>query len=161
VKETNTLKGLEIYNREAITMRIANLFFDTLFNFPEGGDINFTNTIIRPDLPKYPISDIWLDKEKTLFLELAVTGFDENELDLSIRDNILTIKAEKKEKENREYFYSLENKIAKRNFTISYRIGDTQNLEKLIAKLKNGILQITIPEHEEEKAKLKKIKIEK
>jgi HSP20 family molecular chaperone IbpA len=111
--------------------------------------------------PNYPVSNYSIDETGTSLIEIAVTGFDENEIELKREDLKLIIKAEcgdKAEDIKRKYFHQ---KIAKRDFEISYTGSDKWDYDKLTAKLKKGILRIEIPMKDEFKPIKQNFKINK
>ncbi len=95
------------------------------------------------NLGYYPAVDIQ-DKEDKYLLEAELPGMKESEVDLSLHNNILTIKGEKK----------LESKTVKEGYTHSERLygqfrrdipfDDLVDADKVKAKLQDGILSIEI-----------------
>ena len=80
-------------------------------------------------------------------VELAIAGFNRDELDISVEDGMLTIKGEQKESQpNGEY---LHRGIGTRSFTKTIKLSDTVVVHG--AELVNGILRVglenVIPEH--------------
>ena len=93
-----------------------------------------------------PHNIIKLDDNRYL-VELAVAGFAEEEIDISVEDNNLIIKGEKKEKDTDVTY--IHRGIGTRSFTKTLTIADT--VEVRGAEFKDGILRIglenVIPEH--------------
>src|SRR6056300_1484847 len=103
-----------------------------------------------------PHSIIKLDDQKYV-VELAVAGFDEDEIDITVEDGVLKIAGEKKETEDEiEYLHK---GIGTRSFIKTIKLVDTVEVHG--AQYKNGILKIglenVIPEHK----KPKKVEIKK
>jgi molecular chaperone IbpA len=81
---------------------------------------------------------------------MAIAGFDESNIDISLEENLLVIKGDNKSgnglDENVEY---LHRGIATRNFERRFEIADSVKVNE--ADLKNGLLVIglerEIPEH--------------
>ena len=94
----------------------------------------------------FPPHNIIKADENKYVVELAIAGFNKDEIDIQVQDNTLTIKGEKQEKEHHEY---LHHGIGTRSFTKTITIADT--IEVKGAEIKDGILRIglenIIPEH--------------
>lgn len=90
---------------------------------------------------KKPFVNI-LKEGKIFEMEVAVPGFNKDEITITITDDILTIKGEKKKKKKKidsEYvLQEFERGSFERQFKLAKNIGH----EKVKAKYKNGILKI-------------------
>lgn len=111
-----------------------------------------TNSVDVPkiDVPQYPVANCWIKENGSLFLEMAVTGMPKQDIKVRAEDNTLIVEGtfeEQKEEEKKwkELFHNL--KI--HSFVWKRKISTKYNLEKLEAKLENGLLEITIPLKEE------------
>lgn len=134
-------------------MQLGNISFGPLTHSHLGFERFFDDVerIMKNELPKVtstfpPHNIIKLDDNRYL-VELAVAGFSKEEIDISVEDNKLTIKGEKKEKEaNLTYIHR---GIGTRSFTKELTIADT--VEVRGAEFKDGILRIglenVIPDH--------------
>jgi HSP20 family protein len=90
------------------------------------------------------------EDDKEISVRAEMPGFDENELDMQIHDNVLTIRAEKEQKgDGREEF---------RSFYRSIALPSGIDAEKVRASYRNGVLEMHIPRTEA--ARPKRIKIE-
>lgn len=97
------------------------------------------------------------DKEIEVSVELP--GVEENEIDVSLADDILIIKGEKKQKEEKsEDDYKIV-ECSYGAFERSMRLPCEVQAEKINANFKNGILQITLPKAPEAETKTKKIAV--
>lgn len=100
------------------------------------------------------------ETDNALVIEAQVPGVDENNLNVLIEDNILTISADKKEsteeKEKKKVVYKSSRQMSFRYSTTLPRKVDTEKTEAVI---ENGVVTITIPKIEE--AKPRKITINK
>jgi HSP20 family protein len=103
-----------------------------------------------------PPVDIYEDQHNITVLA-EVPGVDENNLDVRLENNVLTITGERKmETEQREEnFHRIERGYGR--FVRSFALPGTVNAEQVNADFENGILKVTIPKKEE--AKPKQIKI--
>ena len=130
--------------------------------YPIGANIDklideIFETSFKDGISKYPATDIYTENGVT-HIEIAVTGFDEDDISVTLDNDTLIIKASKEEKyENTERNYHTKN-IAKRSFirkfTISYDVNDIH------AEIKNGLLHLEIKPKEKEDT-IKQIKINK
>lgn len=89
---------------------------------------------------KYPATNIYSEDDVT-HIEIAVTGFSKDDLDITIDKDTLTVSATRSEEDNaeREYFHK---GIAKRSFTRSFQLAE--NIEDVKANVENGILQLKL-----------------
>ncbi|MBF0266869.1 MAG: Hsp20 family protein [Gammaproteobacteria bacterium] len=86
----------------------------------------------------YPPYNIEVMEENRYAITLAVAGFEENELDIQVKENLLTITGNKP-KSDKEHQYLYQG-IAERNFERKFNLADY--VEVTDAKLKNGLLMI-------------------
>ena len=83
---------------------------------------------------------------ETLRITLAVAGFSQSDLDVTIQENQLIICGRQVETENREY---LHRGIAARQFQRTFMLAD--GMRVLGAELKNGLLAIDLVKPEPER----------
>jgi len=123
--------------------------FDRLFN-----EMNrtFANSRGSDNYPPYNIARL---DDTHYVIEVAVAGFSEEEIDVEVKENQLTVtgKQEKKETEV-EYIHK---GISARNFERNFTLAD--NVEVRAATVKNGILAIALEHIVPEEQKPKKIAI--
>jgi HSP20 family molecular chaperone IbpA len=79
------------------------------------------------------------DRAETLRITLAVAGFAESDLDVSIEDNELVVRGKQREEEAREY---LHRGIAARQFQKTFVLAE--GIEVRGAALKDGLLSIDL-----------------
>jgi HSP20 family protein len=86
-------------------------------------------------------------------------GLAEKDVTLTIADNVLTLKGEKKaeREEKNENYYLSERSFG--SFTRSVQLPATVDQDKVTAKFDKGILTIALPKVEEAKTREKKIEI--
>lgn len=122
--------------------------FDRMFE-----ELNRTFASGKSD--NYPPYNIAKLDDTHFVVEVAVAGFDENELDIELKDGELLVKGEKEKKETDvEYQHK---GISTRNFTRSFTLGD--NVEVRGATVKNGILAVALELIVPDEKKPKKIEI--
>ena len=100
------------------------------------------------------------EDEKNYFLDLAIPGIDKKDLKIDINEDVLTISSELKSEneENRDGYKRKE--FSYSSFCRSFYIPENANKEKIEANYKDGVLNVTLPKQEEEKAKItREIKI--
>lgn len=99
------------------------------------------------------------ETENNIVVKAELPGIDPKEIDISLTDDLLTIKGEKKqEKEEKdENYHRVERSYGA--FTRSLRLPQEVRSEKIEANYKDGILKITLPKSEEAKRKEIKIKV--
>lgn len=80
-------------------------------------------------------------------------GMRHEDIDISVQDNILTLKGEKKQekKEERENFHRLERSYG--SFSRSFSLPAGVKPDDIKATFKDGVLEISMPKAEEAKAK--------
>ena len=98
--------------------------------------------------------------EDNIVLKAPLAGVRPEDLELSITDEVVTIKGERKELEEVKRENYLAQECYWGAFARSYVLPVPVTSEKAQAVLKNGILTITIPKQEKTKAKKIEIKTE-
>ena len=90
-------------------------------------------------------------------------GVEEKDIDISLHEDILTIKGEKKdekeEKDAKGNRYYSERRYG--SFSRSVVLPSNVDIENIGANLKDGVLTITLPKKEDDNNKEKKIEINK
>lgn len=115
--------------------------FDELFN-----ELERLIDGSQPVQTSFPPHNIIKVDDNRYVVEMAVAGFDKEDIDIELNDGTLVIRGEKKNKDEVNYLYR---GIATRTFTKSIRLIDT--IEVRGAEFKDGILKIglenVIPDH--------------
>jgi molecular chaperone IbpA len=112
----------------------ALLGFDDLFN-------NFEQRFANQINNSYPPYNILKRDDDTYELEVAVTGFEKDEIVVEIDQNNLIVKGNKKEVELNEPTY-LHRSLATRDFTRSWTLAEHMIVDE--GTIKNGVLTIKI-----------------
>ncbi|WP_428242558.1 Hsp20 family protein [Gynuella sp.] len=89
--------------------------------------------------PGYPPYDIEVVDDNRYAITIAVAGFEEDELNIQVEKNLLTVSARKADKEQKKYLYR---GIANRSFERKFNLADY--VEVVDAKLTNGLLKINL-----------------
>lgn len=92
----------------------------------------------------FPAVDIH-ENDETIVLQAELPGLKKEDIDIEIKENILTLKGERKDtKEIKEQNYSRqERRLGK--FYRSFTLPAVINAEKVMASYKAGVLEVTIP----------------
>lgn len=123
--------------------------FDNLF---ETLNRTFANSKVEGNYPPHNV--VKLD-DTHYVIELAVAGFSETEIDVELKENILTVKGEKAKPEIEiEYLHK---GISTRNFTRTFPLAE--HVQVRGATVQNGILAIAVEQVVPEEQKAKKIEI--
>lgn len=109
--------------------------FDRIFD-----ELNrtFANSKSDGNYPPYNIINLPEDK---FVIEVAVAGFSESELELEVKENILTIQGHKIVNKDQQLDY-LHKGISDRNFTRTFTLNP--DIQVKGATVKNGILAIAL-----------------
>src|SRR5260370_42136230 len=106
-----------------------------------------------------PPVDIYEDEEdeQNLVLKLEIPGVNEEDLQVSLENNLLTVKGERKfeKEEKEENFHRIERRFG--TFTRTFRMPNTVDSDHTSASYDKGILKIALAKRAE--AKPKQIKI--
>lgn len=99
-----------------------------------------------------PKVDIFENKEN-LVLEAELPGMSRDDFDLSIENNVITLKGERKfeKKTDEDNYHRLERAYG--TFTRSFTLPQTVTADGAKAEFNNGILHVSLPKREETKAR--------
>ena len=129
----------------------STLGFDRIFNELE----SMLSSTVDHTGDKFPPHNIIKLSDEKYVVELAVAGFDENEINITVSEGVLSIEGNKKESE--EQIEYLHKGIGTRSFKKNIRLIDT--IEVHGAQFKNGILSIGLENVIPGSKKPKKIEI--
>src|SRR5947209_9779763 len=123
-------------------------FFEN-FTEPTGKDQLTAGTFVPP-------VDVYED-EHNLMLKLEIPGINEEDLDVQVENNTLTVKGERKfeKEEKEENFHRIERRYG--SFTRSFTLPNTIDTDSVNANYENGVLKVELAKREE--AKPKQIKV--
>jgi HSP20 family protein len=120
--------------------------FDSLFDRFFGDEFDLNRA--RSSWGFVPVS-VWQD-DNNIYVEADLPGVTEKDLEVTVHDKVLTIKAERRAEESRNYdfngrvFGTVERAVV---------LPDSVDSDQVEAKLANGILSLTLPKHPEARPK--------
>jgi HSP20 family protein len=105
-----------------------------------------------------PVVDV-VEKEKEYQISAELPGLDEKDVEVSVADDMLTIKGEKKEEkeEKAKNYYLSERRYGA--FQRSFQLPAGVDAEKIEASFQKGVLTVILPKTPEAQKKEKKIAI--
>ena len=140
-----TSKDLSVFN----SLRPFSIGFDDMFDQFESmlGD----GGLVKNNYPPYNIRKVGKDKYA---IELAIAGFNKNDVEVEFEDNLLTVKTKKIDKTVEKDGDEIIHKgISQRSFSSSFTIADDVKVNG--AELKDGLLTIDcekiVPEQKKKK----------
>ena len=103
-----------------------------------------------------PAVDVYED-EHSLTLKLEVPGLNEEDINVTLENNTLTVSGERKfeKEEKEENFHRIERRYG--SFTRTFRLPNTVDSEKVEAGYDKGVLKITLAKRAEAEPKTIKI----
>jgi molecular chaperone IbpA len=117
---------------------------------------NFEHRFANQIQQNYPPYNILKHDEDTYEIEIAVTGFEKDEVAVEVDQNQLIVKGQRKEVELKEPSY-LHRSLATRDFTRTWTLAE--HMEVGEGKIKNGVLTIELKRVIPESLKPRVIKI--
>ena len=127
--------------------------FDVLFD--DFGRTMLGKNIVKNEMETSPAVDV-RETEKSYIMEVDLPGYSENDIDISMKDRVLTLSCKKEKKEEKKeggYLIKERNNFEfKRRFNFSDDIDETS----VSAVFENGVLEVNIPK----KAETKPVQIE-
>ncbi|MFP4473664.1 MAG: Hsp20/alpha crystallin family protein [Candidatus Omnitrophota bacterium] len=106
-----------------------------------------------------PSVDVWED-EQNVYVETDMPGMEAKDIDASVQDGSLVISANKEQQEEDKKKNYWRTERYKGRFYREIGLPTPVDNTGIKAKYKNGVLQITAPKKQEERAEAQKIKIE-
>lgn len=123
--------------------------FDNLFE-----QLNRTFANSKSD-GNYPPHNVVRLDDTHYVIEVAVAGFDQDEINIELKDNVLTVRGEQAEKQ--QVIEYLHKGISTRNFVRTFPLAE--HIEVRGATVQNGILAVALEQIVPEEHKPKKIEI--
>jgi HSP20 family protein len=142
---------------DRVTSQVENLFNEMLDLMPSWDSRVFCDIQPKGTFPKVNVSET----DTAFDVEIAVAGFEKEDVSLELKENTLFIRAEKKEEseesdEDKKY---LMKEIAHRSFQRVLRFPVKVNVESVDCSYKNGIINCKIDKDDSVKPDVVKIDI--
>jgi HSP20 family protein len=111
-----------------------------------------------PESLEAPALDVYEEKGD-LVVKAEIPGLTKDEIDISLEENILTIKGERKKEEEvkEDDYYRCERTFGA--FSRSIELPANVKTDKVNASFKDGVLEIRLPKVEEAKKNVVKVKV--
>lgn len=141
---------------------MAHFDLSPLYRSTVGFDrmFNLIDSLGSPDNQSgFPPYDITQESENAYRITIAIAGFSEEDLDIQVKENTLTVKGEKTSTDADEKTRTLHRGIAARNFVRNFQLAD--HVEVKNASLENGLLHIDLVREIPEAMKARTIQIGK
>jgi len=135
--------------------RMENMF-NNMWRNPFNNE-KFPDLFSYGSFGKMPKIDV-VDRDREIFVKAELPGFDKEDLDISISNNQLNIKAKSCHEEKEEEGDYLKQEISKSEIYRSVLLPADVEDEKIKTSYKNGVLELTIPK--QKKSQRKQIKVE-
>lgn len=135
--------------------RVERMFHDIWSNpfhrekFPDAFSLSPLGNMPRIDV---------IDRDKEILVKAELPGFEKDDLDISIANNRLVIKAKTCKEEKEEKGDYLKQEISKSEVYRSVLLSAEVEDENIKTSFKNGVLELTIPK--QKKSQRKQIKVE-
>lgn len=128
--------------------------FNTTVGFDEIIKRLATATENFPKMATYPPYNIRKVAENKYVIEIAVAGFGQQDLEIEMKEGVLSVKGSVESKDATDYLFK---GIADRAFTRQFTLADTVEVKN--ADLINGMLKIWLERFIPEEKKAKKVPI--
>ena len=167
-KPTKTEKStsLESLNPQSLFPMDISSFKDIDRMFDEYLNRNWFRSL-RPGSSR--MEDLWgtyemhspnmdvIDREKEIVVQVEVPGVEKKDLDISVTDNVLTVKGKSsfESKTEKDDYYKSE--IKKGSFSRSISLPANVDSSRIKANMKNGLLELSLPKTGASKKKTIKV----
>lgn len=117
------------------TLNRALIGFDTMFDTLER---RFANSVSN----NYPPHNVRRTAENEYEIQMAVTGFDKEEISVTLEDDVLKIKGESKTPNESTDIVYIHRGLATRDFAKEFPLAE--HIEVVGAEIKNGLLTVKL-----------------
>ena len=129
---------------------IWNSFFDDLIP-----DSFFTDVFRAPTLREFSQNNpvkVHIDKTDEAYdVSIAAPGISKDEVDVVVKENVLTVSHEHKKEEDNKYFCS--------SFSKAWTLPNDVDVDKITAEYNQGVFNVSIPRIQPVEPAVKKIKV--
>jgi HSP20 family protein len=143
----NIIRRDPFFELTSLQDRVNQLFNQTFGGFEGFG---FEQPLATANF--LPPVDIFED-EHNITLQAEIPGVKQEDLSVTLENNVLTITGDRKfkEEEKKENFHRIERRYGK--FTRSFTLPASVDSQSVNATFENGVLNVTLPKREEFKPK--------
>jgi HSP20 family protein len=99
---------------------------------------------------RMPSLDV-VDRANEVLVRAEIPGIEKKDINISLTDNLLTIKGESKKEEKEEKGDYYRREISSSSFARSVTVPASVDVSKAVANLKDGVLEIKLPKAESSK----------
>ncbi len=129
--------------------------FDRLFghSWPSlwrRNDLSSLDNIFEQEGLRLPSLDV-IDRDADILVRAEIPGIDKKDLNVSLTDNLLTIKGQSSSEKKEEKGDYHRHEISSSSFARSVSLPSKVDATKTVASLKDGILEVTLPKVESSK----------
>lgn len=119
----------------------------------------FSSDLSKNVLSNFTPSVNTREGEYAYHIEVDLPGVKKEDISVKIENNVLTLKGERKSKEEikKEDYYKMESSFG--SFMRSFTLPDNVDAENIHAENKDGVLEITLPKKEQKNKTAKQIKV--
>lgn len=122
---------------------------------------NMVDCMVRPifdsnDLMKTDIKET----DEAYLMDVELPGYDKKDINVSLEDGYVTVKAEKSENKEEENKHNYIRRERCSSCSRSYYVGEDVKESDIKAKYENGVLNIVVPKAEEKKPESHNISID-
>ncbi|MCE5185536.1 MAG: Hsp20/alpha crystallin family protein [Planctomycetaceae bacterium] len=141
--------GQDDFTLGSLQRRVNRMFDDFFSDFeqPAAAQMEF--------MPRIDVSET--DNEIKVTAELA--GIDEKDVEVTVNDDVLTIKGEKKDRRDEKNQRMFLSERSYGSFSRSIALPESIQQDKISAVFKQGILTLTLPKAPAQEPRAKKIEI--
>ena len=100
-----------------------------------------------------------VENEDNYTLTAEVPGLTEKDIEIEIKDGLITLKGHSEESQEKEEEHYRMKEFSRRSFERSFRVGEGIDPDKISAQLTHGVLTVVLPRREEAKPKTVKVEI--
>lgn len=86
-------------------------------------------------------------------LEMALSGWNQNDVNINLEGNLLSISGEHQTKQNEDVEQYTRREFSRSSFSRTFTLPETVDAERIAADFQNGLLVINVPKREEAKKK--------
>jgi len=115
-------------------------------------DVALFDDVFEFEGMRLPSLDV-IDRDADIVVRAEIPGIDKKDLNISLTDNLLTIKGQSSSEKKEEKGDYHRHEISNSSFARSVTLPSSVNSAKTVANLKDGILEITLPKEESGKRK--------